>query len=158
MQKKKILIPLICAILIIVGLCGFINKPSKLDEHDHGKNIIASSSWHILKSGETYYPAGCKCLCVDCNCKYIEINWNVYGNGTEDCPLNRIEEERLYLNIILPDLSIRYNYYEFNTSSAMDAIRLNTTYPWRWGNWKIYFSNSAENPEIHMDYSISKIL
>jgi len=153
----------------------FLDNPNEwhdLDSDGHGDNsddypddsnlykneVIASSSWHTLKPGETYHPLGCKCLNIDCSCKCVEISWNVYGTSTEDRKLTKDEEERLYLYILLPDLTIPYNYYKFRISPILGTILINTTHSCSWGNWEIYFSNPSENPGVDMDYNIFKIM
>ena len=170
MSRKSIAGFLILGIIIILTMIAYLSsfkvdtdKDGITDELDsfpndarfHKKCCIDTSTNVLLESGEKYYPKGCECFDINCECKCIGIDWCACG---KDKDIDFEEKELMYITVISPDTSFRYTKNEFQKNYEQSNIRINIDSASYLGEWEIYFLNDIGNPSIFIDYDIYRMI
>lgn len=111
-----------------------------------------------LNSEETYYPPNCDCFEVSNQCKYLVIEWHLHKNMNGLQEISADEEEKIYVEINYPSLSLRRDYGFFTAQDISHSFYCPICNKYDAGEWDIHFYNGLEHTEVLMDCEIYRAL
>lgn len=119
-----------------------------LDATLHKKCCVSNNQKQTLSAKESYYPKNCERFCIDCQCKYVIIDWSI------ETQLSQTEKENIFIHINYPTLSVRRNYHHFTSKDINHTLRCPICHIDDIGDWNIYFYNDLTDSNILMNYDI----